>query len=548
MSATGVKAAPTTANASAMARLHGDRWSSFGAHAGISQISSLLTAADLKRVEILSEFDDAFLAEIAPDLTIAKWNSGATIFEAGTYLDLAFFIIDGEVEMSLTSGNAVGGPGGPIFSARHGGSGTGIVSAVPRPAASTPPKKRDSIVFLAAADFDLGAGERLRLKAGELFGEIGAMNGWPQSVTARTTSTALLLQIRLPALRKLRRKSKKLKQRIDQIYRERTLRQHLMSTPLLEGCSADAITQLAAGVELVSCQPGEGVAAEGDPIEHLILVRSGSLKVSQSMGVGSVAVSYVSKGSTLGESELILEDSPSWQVTATSVGHSELVRIPRELLNAFIQKNPAVQSRLTEVAVERIKEIGGRRSDLARADLLDFTLAKGLTQANSVLILDLEKCTRCDDCVRGCAATHGGTARFVREGEVYNGFLVARSCYHCQDPTCLVGCPTGAIARTNIGDTVAIDPAVCIGCGACAENCQYDSIVIHELGETWGADAMPAELRGQPRSVATKCDLCLGAPEGPACVSSCPHGAAMRVAGAEEFDLLLQSRRGRVSA
>lgn len=513
------------------AKQHADRWSSFGAHAGISELSGKLTPAQLKRVELLSDLDDELLNEIASDLSIAKWQSGATIFEAGSYIDLAFILLEGAVELRLPAVDAAQ----PIFTAK----GTTATKAAAAPAKGG----KGGIVFLASADVDLPAGEILKLAPGEVFGEIGAMNGWPQSVTARTATNSTLLQVRLPALRKLRRKSKKLKKQLDDTYRARTLRGHLRSTPLLAGCAPEAIEQLAATVELVSCQPDDVVATEGEPIEHLILVRSGSLRVSQSLGAGQVAVSYASKGSTVGEAELVLEESPTWQVSAKSVSYAELVKVPRAALQALVAKSPEVQQRLFALAAAGIKEISARRGDLARADLLDFTISKGLIQANSVLVMDLESCTRCDDCVRGCASTHGGTARFVREGEVYAGFLVARSCYHCQDPTCLVGCPTGAISRVNIGDTVAIDPSVCIGCGACAEKCPYDSIIVHELGTTWGPDAVPKDLRGQPRSVATKCDLCLGAPEGPACVASCPHGAAHRVAGAEEFDALIQSKR-----
>jgi CRP-like cAMP-binding protein/formate hydrogenlyase subunit 6/NADH:ubiquinone oxidoreductase subunit I len=474
----------------------------------------------LRQIELFHEFDDEFLRDISADVALAKWDKGATVFEAGSYLDMAFFIMEGEVQMELGRG-----------------------AATHRPIFTT--KMMPAVVLLTTADFDLRQGETLRLRQGDVFGEIGAMNGWPQSVTARTVTPCTLVQIRLPALRKLRRKSKKLKQRLDEVYRARTLRQHLSSTPILEGCSPELIEQLAARVELVSSQPGDVVTREGEPLEHFMLVRSGSLRVSQSIGTGEVAVSYLGKGATIGESELLLDDGGTWQVTTTSVGHSELVRIPKDDFVAVLKQHPALEERLWRIATDRIKEISGRRAHLDRADLLDFTLAKGITQANSVLVLDLEACTRCDDCVRGCASTHGGTARFVREGEVYGGFLVARSCYHCQDPVCLVGCPTGAIARINVGDVVAIDPTICIGCGACAENCPYDSIVMNDLGTNWGDDAMPKHLRGQPRQAASKCDLCYTAPEGPACVSSCPHGAAYRVAGAEEFDALL-ARKGRI--
>jgi Fe-S-cluster-containing hydrogenase component 2 len=530
-----------------LSRQHGDRWSSFGEHTGIVNLSSLLHPDQLRRIEILEEFDDEFLRDISTDVALARWKGGAVVFEAGTYLDLAFLVVDGQVEMALPRSAP---SHRPIFTARDGKGGRPVVARVDAGSRSRERRAKEDapIVFLAAADFDLIPGERIRLGPGELFGEIGAMNGWPQSVTARTATPCTLLQIRLAALRKVRRKSKRLKQRLDELYRSRALRQHLHSTPLLEGFESGVIDQLAARVELISCQPDEVVTREGDPVEHLILVRSGSLRMSQTLGTGQVAVSYVSKGDTVGEAELVVDDLGAFEVTTTSVGYSELVRIPRADVLDVIARYPALEQRLWAIASERINDIGSRRLDLERADSLDFSLAKGLTQANSVLVIDLDSCTRCDDCVRACASTHGGTPRFVREGEVHQGFMVARSCYHCQDPTCLVGCPTGAIKRLNVGDVVAIDPGTCIGCGACAENCMYDAIVMHDLETTWGPDALPEQLRGQPRAVATKCDLCHTAAQGPACVTSCPHGAAYRVAGAEEFDLLLQAKRRSISA
>ena len=36
-------------------------------------------------------------------------------------------------------------------------------------------------------------------------------------------------------------------------------------------------------------------------------------------------------------------------------------------------------------------------------------------------------------------------------------------------------------------------------------------------------------IDGKPVEVATKCDLCLTRPEGPACVQMCPHGSAVRI-------------------
>ncbi len=90
----------------------------------------------------------------------------------------------------------------------------------------------------------------------------------------------------------------------------------------------------------------------------------------------------------------------------------------------------------------------GTRRHLASASVpLERFLAEGLMEAQSLLVLDLDKCTRCDNCVRACADAHDGVTRLTREGVRFENLLVATSCRQCRDPLCMVGCPVGAIRR-----------------------------------------------------------------------------------------------------
>jgi Fe-S-cluster-containing dehydrogenase component len=221
------------------------------------------------------------------------------------------------------------------------------------------------------------------------------------------------------------------------------------------------------------------------------------------------------------------------------VEHAELVRIPRESLELIVRAQPQSEQLLWGSAVARIKEAGRARRDLRHSEFTQVALDSGLVQGSSILVIDLERCTRCDDCVRACAATHGGRPRFVREGDKIQNLLVARSCYHCRDPVCLVGCPTGAIHRAGVADVVEIDDEVCIGCSTCANNCPYDAIVMHETGEAWPDDMVPTGLRGRPRRVASKCDLCHDRGHEPACVTNCPQACAFRVGSVEDLRDLL---------
>ena len=519
-----------------------DRWSSHDEQGGLVGLSERLTVEALREFDLFADYDDKFLQKIASDVSLASWKTGSVLFEEGTYIDLAFCIVEGEVEVYLEGVGDVDAGARPIFDLSRT-----MIGELPPEAATgatvlmrrATRTKPTEITFLSTMDFDLPRGSTVRLGAGELFGEIGAMSGWPQSVTARTASPCRLLQIRLPALRLMKRKSKVLKARVDQLYRERSLTAQLRGTPLFRGLSEPLIGALKELVELVSCDPDEVLVREGEPADALYLVRSGFVKLLQEFGEGEIAVSYLSKGMTLGEAELLIDGVEGWRTTAVSVEYAELVKLPHDVFDNLLASQPKLAEQLWRSAAERIKEAAATRRDVARADFLQVALDSGLVQGNSILAIDLDRCTRCDDCVRACAATHDGRARFVREGSRVDNLLVAKSCYHCRDPVCLVGCPTGAIHRTGVGEVVAVDEEICIGCSACANNCPYDAILMHDSGETWPQDMVPIGLRGKDRKVASKCDLCYETGHGPACVSNCPQACAYRIGSVEEMQRLL---------
>jgi Fe-S-cluster-containing dehydrogenase component len=144
------------------------------------------------------------------------------------------------------------------------------------------------------------------------------------------------------------------------------------------------------------------------------------------------------------------------------------------------------------------------------------------------MAIDLNRCTRCDDCVRACAATHDNNPRFLRFGPVHDNIMFAQSCMHCADPVCMIGCPTGAIHRDAFEGDVVINPATCIGCSACANNCPYGSIRMVEIRDESG-NILVASNDAKPIMKATKCDLCLDQYGGPACERACPHDAMKRI-------------------
>ena len=142
----------------------------------------------------------------------------------------------------------------------------------------------------------------------------------------------------------------------------------------------------------------------------------------------------------------------------------------------MLERFPGVRAKLEAIAQERAAENRRRTAQLQTLPVDQF-LANGLMEAQSLLVLDLERCTRCDQCVRACADAHDGVSRLVREGLRFDKYLVATSCRQCRDPLCMVGCPVGSIRRRNSLEVIIED--WCIGCGLCANNCPYGNINLH---------------------------------------------------------------------
>ena len=442
-----------------------------------------------------------------------SFSAGETILREGEYCDGAYYIMSGVVEV-LFRGSGAGPPAKPrakplIARLRER---LGRAAAAPDPAAP----RRDDTVVLEELPIDLRVGDRAVLSAGEIFGEGSALSRYPIATDIVAVSAVTCLLIRTPLLRALfdQEEFASFKKFFDDRYRQRTLRAHLKRVPIFQNVDQSILDEIAERAELVSFDPDDIVVKQGDAADALYLVRGGYLKVGLQLGASEVAVSYLRKGDVAGEAGLLLGEP--WPFTLSALENVELVKISFAQMRAVLASRPEVEQRLWEAMVAGLK----RRSMAAEKPLgmqyMQYAMDSGLIHGESVLLIDLDTCTRCDDCVRACAETHNGVPRFIREGSRFRNFSVPTACYHCTDPVCMIGCPTGAITRPLGTLEVTIDPITCIGCENCVRRCPWDNI-----------QTIPFEnLKGK---LATKCDLCIGRADGPACVQMCPHGAAVRV-------------------
>lgn len=389
---------------------------------------------------------------------------------------------------------------------------------------------------------------------GEIFGELSALSRTPRTATVLAEDRTLLLEIRWQGLRDLMRRTPEIREHIERTYRENSLRVHLRETPLLKELPTAALDAVAAATvfesygnfdwyadfganqkkdaaERIAAEPV--IAAEGDPADGLLLVRSGFARVTQRHGHGHRTVAYLGKGHVFGLEELAapMVDGAhaTWKYSLRAVGYVDLLRIPAEVVQRSIlphaQPTRGELSRKSAIQKQFIRR--GGPSAISSA-LLDFLADHRFLNGTETMLIDLDRCTRCDDCVRACATTHDGNPRFIRQGPSHDHIMVANACMHCADPVCMIGCPTGAIARDFDSGIVRINDRTCIGCATCANSCPYQAIRMVEIREPSGAFYVDAATQ-LPIAKATKCDLCASQLTGPACQAACPHDALVRI-------------------
>jgi Fe-S-cluster-containing dehydrogenase component len=219
-----------------------------------------------------------------------------------------------------------------------------------------------------------------------------------------------------------------------------------------------------------------------------------------------------------------------WRHSLRAVGYVDVLRIPTDVVLQTVLPNTRLRIADCGLRMDVPKTESAIQNPQSQIEerLLDFLSDHRFLNGTQTMLINLDRCTRCDDCVRACAATHDNNPRFIRQGPKHDNIMVANACMHCVDPVCMIGCPTGAIARDLDSGIVRINDRTCIGCSTCANSCPYQAIRMVEIRDAAGAFLVD-EATQQPILKATKCDFCAGQLTGPACQNACPHDALVRV-------------------
>ena len=132
------------------------------------------------------------------------------------------------------------------------------------------------------------------------------------------------------------------------------------------------------------------------------------------------------------------------------------------------------------------------------------------------LVIDSRRCINCKACIVACREENKvplGHSR-LRINETHRGTLPHLSavfdpeqCHHCERPSCVRVCPTGASWK-RIDGVVLINDRECVGCRYCIIACPYN-----------------ARFAREDLGIPEKCTYCVQRIDRggiPACVETCP--------------------------
>ena len=538
-----------------------------------------LTKGEPLSIDQLIEYLPA-LKEI-PRAQLENWAKGAAVLhryrkdeivcEEGEFGSTAYYIVSGTVDIFIHNPlahlrtNPVVGLFGRSFKRMQ--------SFLTNDAADHRPEAHQRKFIGIDANVDLPINRPLaQLGPGELFGEMTCRTYQPRSATVQARETCVMVEmlrvildmlvgnrqvseatktttkVKMPTF-----KGTSFKTDLEKKYRERSLDTHLRSVPLFASLDEAFIEHLRENVELVSYNQSQLICKEGEEADAFYLIRSGMVRVSIALPGGEMVRTYLSRGDYFGEIGLLR--SIKRTATCTALDAVDVVKIPAVEFNLMLEKFPAVREQIEPIAAARLASDQPR---MIPAGLrLDEFLNQGLFEAQNLLLIDLENCTRCDACVRACAEAHDGVSRLLRDGLRYEHFLVATACRSCRDPLCMTQCPVGSIRRKENLEVIIED--WCIGCGKCAELCPYGNINMHPLEVIKEVKTeVKSKKEGVPPTVkiekkkttaykANTCDLCTQLST-PSCVYACPHDAAKRVDPQRFFGDALVAQRELIGA
>jgi CRP-like cAMP-binding protein len=449
----------------------------------------------LRAVDLLEGVDDAALLGLEEVGRIRDFRAGETVIRQGEFGDSFFVLVSGRVRV-----RAVGDDG-----------------------------RMQDLAQLGPADY---------------FGELAMLGHGERGASVECVADSRVIELRQVPFQKAVKRFKKVKTRLETAYARRALTGFFRQSRYFRDLPEPMKDELVAASSLSSYSKDDVIVAEGDKADRFYVVRSGFVRVSRKVpGADQDEIlAYLGVEDFFGDQELS-SAAEQYAASVVAVEPVECISVPRVSFWKLNREHQEVFAEFRRYQIARREQAGVLAASRTSMAFVKDVLESGLGQARSALIINMDACVRCGNCVQACDDLHGYsrlarrgkklTRRVELESRAHESLYFPTSCLQCATPECMVGCPTGAISRDPGGEVFVRD--TCIGCGSCARNCDFGNISMAEArhSEPSILDRVKAarsetSAPAKPDLVAVKCDVCFERDHA-ACVYNCPTQAILRI-------------------
>ena len=140
----------------------------------------------------------------------------------------------------------------------------------------------------------------------------------------------------------------------DLTVRTRRREDLLTNIPLFESLTPEDLRSLAKRLENTEFGENEVIFRQGDEGSSLFIIEEGAVEISYGDGKAKVLLAHLFAGQYFGE--LSVFDGAPRSATATTTRRSRLVRLDRDDLVDFVNKNPAAALRIIAEMSERLRQ------------------------------------------------------------------------------------------------------------------------------------------------------------------------------------------------
>lgn len=139
--------------------------------------------------------------------------------------------------------------------------------------------------------------------------------------------------------------------------------------PIFRSLPPEGLDELGAAMHHRHFEKGDIILAAGAPIDHLIVVAHGRLKIAHTSRSGREQVlRFLGPGMFLGEMGLFFPTT-NLEGDLTALEPSDVCMVPREAVQAILRRHPGVALRLLETLAQRLAEAEQLIVDLGVRDV-----------------------------------------------------------------------------------------------------------------------------------------------------------------------------------